>query len=112
MADGGLAHLRTEGSRVLDHHGRPTRLTGACIGGWLHMENFITGYSASESMMRDEVRRVLGDERYHLFFDRLRERFYTDDDAAFLARNGMNCVRVPVHYKNFEDDARPFELKE
>ena len=112
MDDATLTHLRVEGSRVLDHQGRPVRLRGACIGGWLHMENFITGYSANESMMRAEVRRALGDDRYDLFFDRLRASFYTDADAAFLGRNGMNCVRVPVHYRNFEDDARPFVLKQ
>jgi endoglucanase len=37
--------------------------------------------------------------------------FFTDADAALLAGLGMNCVRVPFHYRHFEDDARPMELK-
>ena len=37
------------------------------IGGWLNMENFITGHPANESMMRA----VLGPDRSELFFERL-----------------------------------------
>ena len=36
----------------------------------------------------------------------------SDADAAFLADLGLNCVRIPVNYRHFEDDASPFELKE
>ncbi|MGH8868329.1 MAG: glycoside hydrolase family 5 protein [Actinomycetes bacterium] len=37
---------------------------------------------------------------------------FTDEDAAFLASLGLNCVRVPMNYRHFEDDMAPFVLKE
>jgi hypothetical protein len=58
------------------------------------------------------VRRVLGDERYELFFERLLSVFFTGEDARLLADAGLNCVRLPVNYRHLEDDDRPFEIRE
>ena len=80
--------LQTRGSDIVDGAGDAIRLKGVNIGGWLNMENFITGYSGNESLMRDTVREVLGDERYELFFDRLLTAFFDEDDADLLAEMG------------------------
>ena len=55
--------IRTSGSWFIGPDGEPLILRGVCLGGWLNMENFITGYSGNESLMRTEVRRVIGDDR-------------------------------------------------
>ncbi len=104
-------HMRTRGTEILDVHGQPIRLRGVCLGGWLNMENFITGYAANESMMRAAVRRQLGDERYELFFEHLLTNFFGEADAAFLAEAGINSVRIPVNYRHLEDDAEPMVIK-
>ena len=104
--------IQTSGTKFLDGSGAEIRLRGVCVGGWLNMENFITGYSANESMMRSSVRAVLGDERYERFFDRLLSAFYNEADVAFLAENGFNAVRIPINYHHLEDDAKPFEILE
>jgi hypothetical protein len=110
MTSVSTALLRTAGSNLVDGNGTTVRLRGVAVGGWLNMENFITGYSANESLMRSTVREVLGAERYELFFERLLTAFFDEPDAKFLADNGMNCVRLPVNYRHFEDDSRPFEF--
>ena len=107
-----LMALQTRGSDIVDGHGDAIRLKGVNIGGWLNMENFITGYAANETMMRAAMRKVLGDDGYELFFERLLSAFYADADAAFLAETGLNCVRIPVNYRHLESDARPFEIIE
>ena len=56
----GTPLIRTSGSSFLGPDGEPLLLRGVCLGGWLNMENFITGYSANESLMRTEVGKVLG----------------------------------------------------
>jgi endoglucanase len=104
--------LTTQGSHVVDAGGSPVLLRGVCIGGWLNMENFITGYAANESLMRGAVRDVLGEEKYELFFDRLLTSFFGEADAAFLASCGLNCVRIPVNYRHLESDANPFQIME
>jgi endoglucanase len=104
-------YMQTRGTEILDVHGEPIRLRGVCLGGWMNMENFITGYPANESMMRAAVRRELGDERYELFFEHLLTNFFGDADAAFLAETGLNSVRIPINYRHFEDDGAPMVIK-
>ncbi|MEV7971033.1 cellulase family glycosylhydrolase [Sphaerisporangium sp. NPDC088356] len=104
--------LRVSGSRLVAADGSSVRLRGVGLGGWMNMENFITGYPANESSMRDAVRNVLGEERQELFFDRLLTSFFGPEDAALLAGMGVNCVRIPVNYRHFESDERPMEIVE
>ncbi|HEX8629128.1 MAG TPA: hypothetical protein VF755_13265, partial [Catenuloplanes sp.] len=98
------AFLRTDGARIVDAAGAAVVLRGVGLGGWLNMENFITGYPATETLMRQAVAGALGAERAELFFDRLLTTFFDDADAALLARLGVNCVRLPINYRHFESD--------
>lgn len=104
--------LRSQGPDLIDGRGRVVRLKGVGLGGWLNMENFITGYAGNESMMRAEVAKVLGPDRARMFFDRLLTSFFGDADAAFLADAGVNSIRLPVNYRHLEDDAAPFTIIE
>lgn len=104
--------LRVRGDQLVRGDGTPVVLQGVGLGGWMNMENFITGYPAAESQQRRALRRVLGEEAYRRFFDRFYEAFFGPEDAAFLASLGLNSVRIPFNYRHFEDDERPFELKE
>ncbi len=49
--------VHTQGTKIVGIDGEPVRLRGVCLGGWLNMENFITGFSANESLMRSGVLR-------------------------------------------------------
>ena len=104
--------LSTDGSRITNRDGSPVVLRGLGLGGWMNMENFITGYPANEEAQREAVRAVLGEERYEHYFDRFLEHFFTEDDAQFIRSLGLNLLRVPVNYRHLEDDMRPFEIKE
>lgn len=106
------AYLRTMGKQFTDPAGQPIRLRGIGLGGWMCMENFVTGYPGTESMMRAAVRKVLGDDLSLLFFDELLTAFFGAGDALLLADAGLNTLRIPVSYKHFEDDARPFQITE
>ena len=103
--------LQTRGAEIVTRSGTPVILKGTALGGWMNMENYITGYAGTESQMRASVRRALGDELYHRFFDRFLDVFFTDEDAAYMASLNFNHVRLPISYRHFEDDMAPFELK-
>ena len=104
--------LRVQDDAIVDGEGTRVLLRGVGLGGWMNMENFITGYPATEEEMRAAVARVLGRERAADFFETLLDRFFAEEDARLLAELGVNCVRLPINYRRFESDDAPFELAE
>lgn len=104
--------IRTEGTRLVDEAGQTVLLHGVGLGGWMNMENFITGYPGNESAIRRHLLNAMGHEAYDAFFEAFYRDFFDEADARHLAALGLNSVRIPVNYRHFEDDERPFELKE
>jgi hypothetical protein len=49
MAEDNL--LQVSGSRIVTRSGQPALLHGIGLGGWMNMENFITGHPATETLM-------------------------------------------------------------
>ena len=98
--------LQTRGSDIVDGDGQAIRLMGVNIGGWMYMENFITGYAA-KSRERVAVREVLGDDALRGVLRAVALGLLRDADAAFLSSLGVNCVRIPFNYRHLEADARP-----
>lgn len=99
--------LRVSGSDIVDATGNKIILKGAGLGGFLNMENFITGYSGHEHEHRAQMAEVLGEGKANFFFDRLIHYFFTEEDAAFFASLGLNCIRIPFNYRHFIDDMNP-----
>ncbi|KAH8889617.1 endoglucanase family 5 glycoside hydrolase [Thozetella sp. PMI_491] len=106
-----VSFLRVDGDKVVDGNGTPVILRGAGLGGWMNMENFITGYPGHEREHRAAMLEVLGQEKYDFFFDKFLEYFFTEADAKFYASLNLNCIRLPFSYRHFEDDMNPRVLK-
>ena len=105
--------LHTQGTTVIGIDGEPVRLRGICIGGWLNMENFITGFAANESLMRSGVLDVLGRERYELFFESLLVKLLRGRRTLLSSPpSGSTPSGSPLNYRHLEDDANPFVVKE
>ncbi|WRT69321.1 uncharacterized protein IL334_006305 [Kwoniella shivajii] len=102
--------LKVDGEKIT-LRGEEVILKGTAIGGWMNMENFITGYTGHEHQVRAALKDVLGDEKYEYFFEKFLEYFFGEDDAKFFASLGMNCIRIPVNYHHFEDDMNPRVFK-
>ncbi|KAH7558303.1 putative cellulase [Bipolaris maydis] len=106
-----LQPLRTSGNAIVNAAGQRVVLKGTALGGYLNMENFITGYSGHEHEHRAALTSVLGKEKAQFFFDRLLHHFFTEADAEFFASLGMNCIRIPFNYRHFIDDQNPTHFK-
>lgn len=100
-----LSWIRADGDRLADETGQTVRLTGFGLGGWMNMENFISGYPSSEQNIRRLMRESMGDEAYRAFFDEFLDGFFGEPDAALLASLGLNSVRIAVNHRHFEDEA-------
>ncbi|MBN1439744.1 MAG: glycoside hydrolase family 5 protein [Anaerolineales bacterium] len=104
--------LSVRGPEIVDGAGKPVRLRGVCVGGWMNMENFINGYPGNESGVRRAAAQVLGLERAEFLFDRWLDYFFAEEDAAFIKSCGANVVRLALNYRHFESDAEPFRYLE
>jgi len=98
--------LTLKGDQLVNRTGENVLLRGFGLGGWMNMENFISGYPANEEGPAQAIRAALGQEKYEFFFDRFLEYFFTEADAAFIQSLGLNLLRLPLNYRHFEDDMR------
>lgn len=104
--------LKVKGKRITDTEGKPVRLRGACIGGWMNLENFINGYPGTELGVRTAVAEAIGENKARFLFDRMLDYFFNESDIRFLKDCGANAVRLPLNYRHFEADSKPFEYRE
>src|SRR5512136_1648379 len=69
--------LKVSGDKIVNKKGDTICLRGFGLGGMLHFENFINGYPANEEAMRDGLLRVLGKEKFDLFFNEFYKNYFT-----------------------------------
>ena len=55
---------------------------------------------------------ALGADAGRKFFERLLDAVLAEDDIAFLKSCGVTVVRLPLNYRHFEDDTKPFVYRE
>lgn len=106
------AFLKVNQNHIQNQAGEQVILHGVNMGGWMNMENFITGFPANENAFRQVVHRALGGEKADFLFERYLEYFFTDEDASFIHSLGLNLVRLPFNYRHFEDDMNPMVIRE
>ncbi|KAH9939769.1 glycoside hydrolase [Epithele typhae] len=103
--------LRVDKTKIVDEDSKEVVLRGAGLGGWMTMENFISGYPGCEFQIREALAEVIGKEKSEYFFDKFLEHFFAEPDAAFFKSLGLNCIRIAISYRHFEDDLNPRVLK-
>ncbi|KAF8646009.1 hypothetical protein AX16_007435 [Volvariella volvacea WC 439] len=103
--------LKVSGRRIVDGSGHEVVLKGAGLGGWMTMENFISGFPGCEYQIREALAEVLGKDKAEFFFDKFLEYFFEEADAKFFRSLGLNCIRIAVGYRHFMDDLNPGVLK-
>ncbi|RPI92410.1 MAG: glycoside hydrolase family 5 protein [Chloroflexi bacterium] len=104
--------LQVNGSQVVTASSQPIYLRGVCVGGWMNMEEFINGYPGSEHGVRASMARKFGAETAQFFFDRMLDYVFAEDDVSYLKSLGCTVVRLPLNYRHFETDMKPFEYLE
>lgn len=86
--------LKVSGSKIVDEDGKEVILRGAGLGGWMTMENFISGYPGCEFQIREALADVLGEEKAAFFFDKFLEYFFGEEDAKFFKSLGPRVLKV------------------
>ncbi len=104
--------LHVKGSAIVNGRGETMSLRGFCLGGWMNMENFITGFPGHESGLMAGIEHVLGKDKARFFLERFLDYFIQEEDLDFIKGMGCNLLRIPLNYRHFERDDHPFEYRE
>ncbi len=102
------------GKTIVGLDGKPLKLRGVNLGGWLLWEGweFGKGLLLSESTMLDRLQTLVGAADANAFRDQVYANYITEADIARIAQLGFNSVRVPINAKILEDDAQPYVYKQ
>ena len=103
------------GLDVFDEGGKPLRLRGVDLGGWLLWEGWIWGgginllhfWSQSQSSIEEKLTEAAGADAMCTFRAGVRDRFIGEADIAAIADAGFNVVRVPLNHRDFACDGSP-----
>ena len=96
--------LKTEGRIIVNENNEKVILKGFGLGGWLVLEGYIWNCNinhASTKNIENEIEALIGIEKKDQFFHLYRQNYITRKEVAFLAEQGFNAIRVPLHYKHF-----------
>ena len=96
--------LKTEGRIIVNENNEKVVLKGFGLGGWLVLEGYIWNCNinhASTRNIENEIEALIGSEKKGQFFDLYRKNYINEKEVEFLAEQGFNAIRVPLHYKHF-----------
>lgn len=98
-----LSFLHAAGPKTVDATGREVVLRGYNVGGWLLQESYIldTDTLNSQWRIKQGLLRTMPEAGMEKFYRQYRQKFITKADIDFLAQQGFNCVRLPLHYDLF-----------
>jgi len=97
--------VRREKTSVIDGQNREIKLKGVNFGGWLMMEAYFTQAPHSpQQLFEKEFAKKCGPKALAELLKRFRDNFITESDFKQVSLWGMNCIRLPFHYKIAEDE--------
>ena len=111
-AQTGFVHA--SGKDLVDGSGKPLLLRGTNLGNWFEPEGYMfhLGDGAQSPREIEELSyELIGPAKADAFWNEWRETYITEADIDRLKAMGFNSVRVPIHWKFFDqDNAEGFRL--
>ena len=106
--------VHAQGKTIADGQGRPLQLRGINLGNWMVPEGYMWQFKDGPQSPREIeslVTELLGPARAESFWRSYRDTYYSADDLHRIKLAGFNSIRVPIHYKLFDDEhAEGFRL--
>ena len=109
--------LKRSKTSIVDPRGKPVLLKGVNFGGWLMMEAyFVHASNLPQQLFEKEFTKTCGAKALSELLGKFRANFITEADFKQVASWGMNCIRLPFHYKvaanarsiSYLDQAKPW----
>lgn len=106
--------VHTSGKELVDGAGKPLLLRGTNLGNWFEPEGYMfhLGDGAQSPREIEQLSyELIGPAKADAFWKEWREIYITEADIDRLKAMGFNSVRIPIHWKFFDqDNAEGFRL--
>ena len=96
--------LRASGPKIVNAQNQEVLLQGMNVGGWLLQEGYMMkpGYGGTQGSVKKVLYAAgLSDAAVEKFYQQWRNNFLTKADIDYIAQQGFNCLRLPLHYDLF-----------
>jgi endoglucanase len=104
-----LQMVHSSGTLIVSPDGKPLKLRGFNLGGWLNWEGWIFGKGfISETSILNQLTKLVGSTNTEFFRENIYSQFISEKDIQEIARDGFNAVRIPINHRLLEDDSTPF----
>ncbi|MCB1307736.1 MAG: cellulase family glycosylhydrolase [Leptospiraceae bacterium] len=105
--------LHRQGTQIVDGRGRPVRLRGVMVEGWLQWNGSLWSAGlTSETKIRARIEEMIGPEDAGRFQQAVYDEFITEADFLKMNELGFNAARIAFNHTILEDDNRPFVYKQ
>jgi len=97
--------VHASGKFLVDGKGQKLILRGTNLGNWLVQEGYMFRFEKGPQSAReieDMVNELIGPTDAANFWHEYRDLYVTRKDIDFIAKSGLNTIRIPFHYKFFE----------
>ncbi len=107
--------LKADGKVLRDGKGTGelVQLKGTNVGGyllqefWMTVTNYATGVNAEDDVYRVLTERF-GEEKVMELVTLYQDNYFTESDFDYCKELGMNCLRLPIWYRNLVDENGEF----
>lgn len=99
-----LSRLRANGQQIVNASNQNVILKGVGLGAWLLQEGYMMNPNSGGTQW--SFKKILYDQgqtdaQVETFYQSWRDNFITQADINWIADQGFNCVRIPMHYDLF-----------
>ena len=105
--------VKPHGKDLLSPKGEKLLLRGINLGNWFEPEGYMFLFEKGPQSPREIesfFNELIGPSAAQEFWKEYRRRYITEADVRLIRRSGLNSVRIPLHYKFFEENGEGFPL--
>ncbi len=112
-----LPPLTVRGKDLVNPSGQVVSLRGTNVGNWFVIEPWMLAAGGGEAGFRDQfemmeiLKNRFGRAEAEKLLDLYKSHWITEKDFATIKSFGFNLIRLPMNYRQFEDDERPMVLR-
>ncbi len=99
--------LKVQDKKIIRESGQEIYLKGIGLGGWLLQEGYMlqtSSFANAQWEIRKKIEDLVGTANTDLFYDAYVENYVRKIDIDAIKQWGFNSIRLPFHYKLFEED--------